>query len=43
MTLVEFPRVLYYRRFYGSIIFPLRDDFLLVSKIQLKLLELGKP
>jgi len=43
VTLVEYPRIIYYKHFYGGIIFPIRDDFILVHRIQLELLRVGKP
>jgi len=43
VTLVEYPRIIFYKHFYGGIIFPIRDDFILAHRIQLKLLRAGKP
>jgi len=43
VTLVEFPRIVYYKLFSGRVIFPIRHDFILAHRLQLGLLELGKP
>ncbi|MEM2587935.1 MAG: type II toxin-antitoxin system VapC family toxin [Candidatus Bathyarchaeia archaeon] len=43
VTLVEFPRIVYYKLFSGRVIFPIRHDFMLAHRLQLGLLELGKP
>ena len=43
VTLVEYPRIIFYKHFYGGIIFPIRDDFILAHRIQLELLRVGKP
>ncbi|MEM1990453.1 MAG: type II toxin-antitoxin system VapC family toxin [Candidatus Bathyarchaeia archaeon] len=43
VTLVEFPRIVYYKLFSGRVIFPIRHDFVLAHRLQLGLLELGKP
>lgn len=43
VTLVEFPRIVYYKLFGGRVIFPIRHDFILAHRLQLGLLELGKP
>jgi predicted nucleic acid-binding protein len=43
VTLVEYPRIIYYKLFNGDIIFPIEQDYLIAHKIQLKLLEKGKP
>ena len=43
VTLVELPRIIYYKQFHGGIIFPIRDDFILAHRIQLELLRIGKP
>lgn len=43
VTFVEYPRIIFYKHFYGGIIFPIRDDFILAHRIQLELLKMGKP
>ena len=43
VTLVEYPRIVYYRKFNGNVRFPLREDCILAHKLQLKLMERGKP
>ena len=43
VTLVEYPRIIYYKHFYGGVIFPIRQDFILAHKLQLELLKIGKP
>ncbi len=40
---MEYPRIIFYKYFYGGIIFPIRDDFILAHRIQLELLKIGKP
>ncbi len=43
VTLVEYPRIIYYKRFQGGIIFPIEQDYLTAHKLQLKLLQRGRP
>jgi len=43
ITLVEYPRIIYYRGFVGNAKFPIREDYILAHKLQLKLLEMGRP
>jgi predicted nucleic acid-binding protein len=43
VTFVEYPRIIYYKHFYGGIVFPIRDDFILAHRIQLELLNMGSP
>jgi len=43
VTLVEYPRIIYYKHFYGGTIFPARQDFILTHKLQLELLKIGGP
>jgi len=43
VTFVEYPRIIYYKHFYGGIILPIRDDFILAHKTQLELLRMGEP
>ena len=42
VTLVEYPRIVYYRGFSGNIIFPKKRDYILAHTLQLKLMEHGK-
>ncbi|MCD6196059.1 MAG: hypothetical protein J7J82_04660, partial [Staphylothermus sp.] len=35
VTFVEYPRLIYYKYFYGGIIFPIKNDFVLAHRIQL--------
>ena len=39
VTFVEYPRLIYYKYFYGGIIFPIKNDFVLAHRIQLGLLK----
>ena len=32
-TFVEYPRIIYYKHFYGGIIFPIKNDFVLAHRI----------
>jgi len=43
VTFIEFPKIIYYKYFYGGVIFPIRQDFILAHKLQLELLKIGKP
>ncbi len=43
VTLVEYPKIVYYKYFYGGVVFPIRQDFILAYKLQLELFKLGKP
>ena len=43
LTLVEFPKVVSYERFYGNIVYPEEEDFELASKVQLELIKMGEP
>ena len=43
ITLIEYPRIVYYRKFKGNIEFPIREDHILAYKLQLRLMEKGKP
>jgi predicted nucleic acid-binding protein len=43
ITLVEYPKIIYYRKFEGNIKFPVGEDYILAHKLQLKLLEKGRP
>ena len=43
VTFIEIPKIVYYKHFYGGIIFPIRYDYILAHKLQLELLKLGKP
>ncbi|MEB3778925.1 MAG: type II toxin-antitoxin system VapC family toxin [Desulfurococcales archaeon] len=41
VTLVEYPRIVYYKHFRGNVIFPVEQDYLTAHKLQL--LERGQP
>jgi len=43
ITLVEYPRIIYYKKFEGNVRFPIREDYILAHRLQLKLLEKGRP
>ena len=43
VTLVEYPRIVYYKHFHGGVVFPIKHDFYLAHKLQLELLRLGRP
>ena len=43
VTLVEYPRIVYYKRFQGNVIFPVEQDYLTAHKLQLQLLKKGSP
>ncbi len=43
VTLIEYPRIVYYKYFYGGVVFPIRQDFILAHRLQLELLKIGKP
>ncbi len=43
VTLVEYPKIVYYKYFYGGVVFPIRQDFILAHRLQLELLKVGKP
>ncbi|MCE4610439.1 MAG: hypothetical protein F7B17_00520 [Desulfurococcales archaeon] len=43
ITLIEYPRIIYYKKFKGNVKFPVREDYILAHKLQLKLIEKGKP
>lgn len=38
VTFVEYPKIVYYKKFYGKILFPDVEDFMLAHKTQNKLL-----
>ena len=42
VTFVEFPRIIYYKKFHGKILFPDIGDFILARETQDKLVRLGK-
>ncbi len=42
VTLVEFPRIIYYKRFYGNVLFPSVEEFILAHNLQKKLVKIGK-
>ncbi len=41
VTLVEYPRIVYYKHFRGNVIFPVEHDYLTAHKLQLQLLKKG--
>ena len=43
ITLVEYPRIIYYKKFEDNVRFPIREDYILAHRLQLKLLEMGRP
>ena len=43
ITLIEYPKIIYYKHFHGEVIFPIKQDFILAHKLQLELLKTGKP
>ncbi len=43
VTLVEYPKIVYYKYFYGGVVFPIKQDFILAHRLQLELLKIGKP
>ncbi|MCE4608642.1 MAG: type II toxin-antitoxin system VapC family toxin [Caldisphaeraceae archaeon] len=43
VTLVEYPRIVYYKHFQGNVIFPVEQDYLTAHKLQLQLLKRGQP
>ena len=43
VTLIEYPRIAFYKYFYGRIIFPTHYDYLLAYRLQLELIKLGRP
>ena len=42
VTFVEYPKIVRYKKFYGKIIFPDIQDFILAHKTQNELIKLGK-
>ena len=42
VTFVEYPKIVYYKKFYGKVLFPDIADFILAHKTQNKLVKLGK-
>ena len=43
VTMIEFPRILDYKNFHGSIYFPLLEEYKLAYDLQKELYKLGKP
>ena len=43
VTYVEYPRIIYYKGFQGTIIFPDTEDYTIAHKLQLKPVEHGTP
>jgi len=42
VTFVEFPQIVHYKKFYGGIIFPDLQDFVLAHRLQSELIKRGK-
>ena len=43
ITLVEYPKIINYRKFNGNVKFPVVEDYIPTHKLQVKLMEKGKP
>ena len=43
VTLIEYPKIVEYKKFHGDVIFPSVEDFFLAYELQRKLLKQGKP
>ncbi len=43
VTLVEYPRIVYYKRFYGGVVFPVEQDYFTAHRLQLQLMRRGRP
>ncbi|MFZ8810548.1 MAG: hypothetical protein ACO2PN_20875 [Pyrobaculum sp.] len=43
VTLVEYPKIIYYRHFSGGVVFPVYEDYIVAHRLQLALIGLGKP
>jgi predicted nucleic acid-binding protein len=43
VTLVEYPKIVYYKHFSGGVIFPIYEDYIVAHRLQLALIGLGKP
>jgi predicted nucleic acid-binding protein len=41
VTLVEYPKIIYYRHFSGGVVFPVYEDYIVAHRLQLALI--GKP
>ena len=41
VTFVEYPKIVFYKKFNGNIIFPTEEDYILAHKLQLELLRVG--
>jgi len=33
VTFIEYPRIIYYKHFYGGIIFPVKQDYIIAHKL----------
>ncbi len=43
VTYVEYPKIVYYKGFHGGIIFPTTEAYTIAHKLQLRLMEQGRP
>jgi len=42
VTLVEYPEIIYYRHFWGGVVFPVYEDYIVAHRLQQALVGLGK-
>jgi hypothetical protein len=42
VTLVEYPKIIYYRHFSGGMVFPVYEEYIVAHRLQLALVGLGK-
>ncbi|AEA13004.1 putative nucleic acid-binding protein, containing PIN domain protein [Thermoproteus uzoniensis 768-20] len=42
VTLVEYPKIVYYKHFSGGVIFPIYEDYMVAHRLQLALIGLGR-
>lgn len=43
VTLIGYPKIVYYKYFCGGVVFPIKQDFVLAHKLRLEPLKIGKP
>ncbi|BEP17382.1 type II toxin-antitoxin system VapC family toxin [Pyrofollis japonicus] len=43
ITLIEYPKIIFYRKFRGNVEFPIKEDYIVAHRLQLKLMEKGNP
>jgi len=43
VTVIEFPRIMMYKKFTGRVLFPTMDDYVLAYRLQVKLHKMGNP